>query len=346
MDNYSYLEKVLHRLMLGDTAISNEFYNQLLFKSKNKEANYTLKNVFITGLARSGTTALLNKIFSSGEVSSLLYKYMPFILSPKIAKLYSKLVNKNHIQTKSRAHNDGIKININSPECLDEVFWIKTNQNIENEKLTVKAISDDILRAYSYLINSFSLNNKKIMLIKNNNNHLRLEYLAEFFKDSVFFVMFRDPISQASSLLSQHLNFLKLQKKDPFILEYMNLIGHFEFGTNAIPFIYPTDQEEWYFKNDKTTIDYWIKQWIHSYQWILKSNILLKKNIHLISYEDLCNHKSLYKKICDLIKVSNMNTGLPFTCANIRPSVLIDVPDKSIINEALDIYNQLQVKSL
>ena len=146
MDNYSYLEKVLHRLMLGDTAISNEFYNQLLFKSKNKEANYTLKNVFITGLARSGTTALLNKIFSSGEVSSLLYKYMPFILSPKIAKLYSKLVNKNHIQTKSRAHNDGIKININSPECLDEVFWIKTNQNIENEKLTVKAISDDILR--------------------------------------------------------------------------------------------------------------------------------------------------------------------------------------------------------
>ena len=66
------------------------------------------------------------------------------------------------------------------------------------------------------------------MVIKNNNNHLRLESLVNCFTSCYFIFTYRDPIYQAFSLLNQHLNFIKLQKKDEFILEYMNLIGHFE----------------------------------------------------------------------------------------------------------------------
>ena len=50
--------------------------------------------------------------------------------------------------------------------------------------------------------------------------------------------MVREPISHSISLLNQHLNFLEIQKKDPFVLEYMNSLGHFEFGLNTKPFVY------------------------------------------------------------------------------------------------------------
>ena len=46
------------------------------------------KHVFVSGLARSGTTILLNALYESDEFASLSYKDMPFVLAPN---LWSKL---------------------------------------------------------------------------------------------------------------------------------------------------------------------------------------------------------------------------------------------------------------
>ena len=43
-----------------------------------------IKPVFITGLARSGTTILLRNLYASNQFSSTTYEDMPFILCPNL----------------------------------------------------------------------------------------------------------------------------------------------------------------------------------------------------------------------------------------------------------------------
>ena len=43
-------------------------------------------HVFVSGLARSGTTALLNALYQSGTFASLSYDDMPFILAPNFGQ--------------------------------------------------------------------------------------------------------------------------------------------------------------------------------------------------------------------------------------------------------------------
>ena len=154
------------------------------------------------------------------------------------------------------------------------------------------------------------------MLIKNNNNHLRLKSLIDYYDDSYFLFIYRDPKYQARSLLEQHLNFKNLHTKDEFILDYMNLIGHFEFGKGVKSFNYEVNEEE-YYKISKDNINYWLNQWIKTHKWILEENFTKYSNFILISYEDLCDDEiSLYEKLCDQIKISNTGKGLTFKSSN------------------------------
>ena len=283
MKTYSNLEKTLHRQFLSNNSLTKFLFDRLFSKSKIFNTELADNHIFITGLARSGTTALLNRLYSSNELSSFLYKFMPFILSPTIANFYSNLNGQKKPLSKDRFHNDGIKISIDSPECLDEIFWIKTNEKIKISHNKDNIYSKEVLDTYIYLINFLRQFKIKRMIIKNNNNHTRIEYLSNHFKKAYFLLMYRNPISHARSLLSQHLNFIHKQTEEPFILEYMNLIGHNEFGKNVVPFIYPTDKKDnWHKIIPKNTLDYWRVQWINTYRWILKSNVLDKDNIYLV----------------------------------------------------------------
>ena len=115
MAAYSGIERFLHRFYLSNYSISRASMEieQVLFGSKaHKVAIKEL--VFVTGLARSGTTALTNWIFSSGAYASLQYANMPFLLMPNLWK------NSKKITPHERAHKDGIMIHENSPEEFDE----------------------------------------------------------------------------------------------------------------------------------------------------------------------------------------------------------------------------------
>ena len=72
--------------------------------------------IFYLGLARSGTTLLLNLLYETKEFSSFKYSDMPFILLPN----YNKRNKKDKYI--SRIHGDEIKININSPKHLMRYF--------------------------------------------------------------------------------------------------------------------------------------------------------------------------------------------------------------------------------
>ena len=69
MYNYNLIEKNLHKLALSSRLIRETTFDieKLLFPSKAINNNY----VFITGVARSGTTILLNSIYRSDLYASL-----------------------------------------------------------------------------------------------------------------------------------------------------------------------------------------------------------------------------------------------------------------------------------
>ena len=92
MQNYNFIQKILHDLVLSNKVINNSLFeiDKILYL-KNEDIQKNL-HVFITGLPRSGSTSILNFIYSTNEFGSLKYVNMPFVLAPNISK---KIIKKN-----------------------------------------------------------------------------------------------------------------------------------------------------------------------------------------------------------------------------------------------------------
>ena len=251
MNNYSWLEQKLHKF-----ALSSQFMREVTFDFESTNISSSIEtgdHIFITGLARSGTTILLNALYKSNIFASLSYADMPFVLAPN---LWSKIsFNKKNLELKERAHGDGIKVSTESPEAFEEVFW-KTFSDEEFEEL------EDKFRAY--VGNILYKYKKERYLSKNNQNITRVELISEIFTHSKILIPFREPIQHAYSLLNQHKKFIKDAKKDKFISKYMKWIGHTEFGPNYIP-IYNQNLNS---QND-LEINHWIEQWYLTYSCLL-----------------------------------------------------------------------------
>lgn len=335
---YNSLDKIVHKFALSNKSIASLLFNiEKFFFYENK--TFSEKNFFVIGLARSGTTQLLNCLYNTGLFSSYTYSDMPFIFSPNIwNKLRSFFKKKNYEKTE-RAHRDGIKININSPEALEEPIWmvIKDNDYILNNHVQSHNLTKKNIIFYKQLINLIKIKNKKERyLSKNNFNILRLKSLIEFFPNSNFFLIFRNPLEQSYSLQKQHLNFTKLQTENKFILDYMNLLGHFDFGLNHKYYSFNNNKNEF----DPNNLNYWLKIWIDVYEYAskLKDN----KNIHYICYESLCEKKEKYfeKFILGERDIINKINLRDFKNKNIN----VDKKnfDEKLTNQALYLYEKLK----
>ena len=342
MSNYSYLDQILNNQFLGNNELSNFLYQRILKKNYNSKSLSDKNYVFITGLARSGSTAILNQLYESNQFCSLLYSHMPFILSPKLAKLASSLINNEKTKIE-RLHKDGLFINNNSPECLDEIFWVKSTKNYyDYDLLEPEQIEIKYLRGYEYLLESYSkLQKSKRIIIKNNNNHIRINFLSEYFCRSKFLIIFRNPIYHAYSLMRSHKRFCKLQEQDPYILEYMNLIGHREFGKGIKKFIYNNSSSE--NKYSSNSINYWLKQWIDCYSWILGKSFYKKDNIHLVCYEKVCSNKAYLTKIYDILNLTfnNKNNLLLKNKIHEKEIKKLDV-NPELVDLSMIIYKKLK----
>jgi hypothetical protein len=317
MNNYSWLQQKLHQL-----ALSSKFMREVMFDieisaiSPNKTDD---NNVFVAGLARSGTTILLNALYKSDEFASLSYKDMPFILAPN---LWSKLsLNKQDIDLVERAHGDGIKVSTESPEAFEEVFWMTFD---EGDKDTMEKFKN-----YVHLINQKY--RKKRYLSKNNQNIRRVELISKIFPNSKILIPFRNPIQHAYSLLSQHKRFIEDSKKDKFISNYMKWIGHTEFGPNYIPI----HDKNLCFEDD-LTINHWLEQWHLTYKHCF-DNLKNNENVYFICYEQLCNSKEYW---LDILRILDIKQTYDFAFKESRKETSLEV-DNKLSNKALSLYSEL-----
>ena len=317
MNNYSWLQQKLHQF-----ALSYDFMREVTFdfESSAISINQTYDNhVFVSGLARSGTTILLNALYESYEFASLSYRDMPFVLSPN---LWAKLsFNKHNNDLVERSHGDGIKVSSESPEAFEEVFWMTFSEEDKDTKEKFKSYVQLINHRYQ----------KKRYLSKNNQNIRRLELISNIFPNSNILIPYRNPIQHAYSLLSQHQRFIKNSKKDRFISNYMKWIGHTEFGPNYIPIYNKNLRFE-----DNLNINHWLEQWYLTYQnsyQILKN----KENVYFICYEQLCNTEEYW---LDILKKLNINKVYYFEFKESRKDVSCRMDD-GLISRGLSLYEVL-----
>lgn len=312
LNQYNFSQRIIHKLILSSKNILKSLYEfEKLINSKdlNIEELKNNNHIFITGLPRSGTTALLNAFYNSNKYASLTYGDMPMITSPNINSKIFKSFNENYIQ---RIHADNIYINKQSPESFDEIFLNAFDENY-NEYLNYIGM---ILKKY----------NKQLYLSKNNLTYKRKTKLKKILPCASFVITVRHPFYHASSLYHQHLKITEKQKQNHFIIDYMNLTHHNEFGIGHKPWSKPKK----YLEINKP--NYWLEQWFEFYKNIF---INVNKNDIVVIYELLENKKYLLNKFH---KIQNLNK---YIFINNNKNKIYDFKyDNNLLNRCLELYSK------
>lgn len=243
-------------------------------------------HVFVSGLARAGTTILMRQLHGTGLFRSLTYRDMPFVLAPNLwARITGRAQQKG--AARMRAHGDGIAVDYDSPEALEEVFWRVScaERYIRPDRLSPMQIPAEEGAAFQKYVAAILRDAPATRyLSKNNNNILRLPDLARLFPNAVILVPLRDPLQHATSLLRQHRSFLQRHAEDGFSLKYMTWLAHHEFGADHRPFVFdaaarPTG-------DPAEDLGYWLEMWRDVYQHL---EATAPASAVFVCYETLCS---------------------------------------------------------
>ncbi|WP_226627997.1 sulfotransferase [Alloyangia pacifica] len=270
INRYSTTDRFFHMLAFSSPAVlrgASRLEDRLMPGAVQEPSG---PPIFVTSLARGGTTALLNALHEVPGIATHTYRDMPFLTAPA---LWNRLAGgrSRDVGRHERAHGDGLQIDLDSPEAFEEVLW-KTLWPGKYGRAGIAlwqaedrdpAAEAFIARQMRKVIHARSPGHPARYCSKNNANLARIPYLREAFPGCHIVVPLRRPETHAASLLRQHLNFLKLQQDDEFIRRYMRDIGHFEFGQILKPQLFPGFDPA---VHDATTPDYWINYWLHAFR--------------------------------------------------------------------------------
>lgn len=332
---YSGPAMLLHRMALNNYTIANRLFRRETRKIRKRKLLRREDFVIVTGLARAGTTSLMNDLARIDAFVSLSYANMPFLMCPNTwTKFYKPKTGK----LKERSHKDGIMIGLNSNEALEEYFFkVKAMDSyIKPDHLSEYTLPADDYSDYLDYQTIIKLDDKKIYLAKNNNFLLRYRSVRACNDKFIMVILFRDPLSHAASLLDKHREYLQLQQDDPFVLEYMDWLGHHEFGRNQKPFLF--EESLTLSQTDKASLDYWLEIWINYYRQVLS---LDHPNTLLINYDGYCRHPM--ETVQNILKKTGIKAEIP----DLKPFVNTRKAGESyaaaLYNEAQGIYKQLQL---
>ncbi|WP_404406152.1 sulfotransferase [Pelagibacterium halotolerans] len=269
---YSPLDKALHNFAFAapERQITLSAMEDRLWRRTIESAS-SERPVFITSLPRAGTTILLELLANQKEFASATYRNMPFTMAPLLWGRFSGVFRKAG-EKAERAHGDGIIVDFDSPEAFEEMIWMAFwPQHYESGRIGLWTESDRKTDFESFLARHM----RKIVaaapgarryISKNNANVARLPLLLTAFPDAQVVIPVRNPVAQVASLMRQHQRFTELHRRDRFARQYMEGIGHFEFGAALKPIAFPGAPQS---AEGAEHVDYWLSYWICAYEHIL-----------------------------------------------------------------------------
>ena len=254
------------------------------------------KPIFITGLARSGTTILLEQLARTDLFATHRYRDFPFLHTPFWWNKYLDIAAKEQ-EPVERPHKDRIAITSNSSEAFEEPLWQHFFQNIHAANklhlLDEATENKDFEQAFrDHLRKILFVRKRDRYLSKGNYNVTRLEYLANLFPDAQFVIPIRHPVDHVNSLAKQHQLFLEYAATDQRIEPYLQFAGHYEFGPQRRAIRLNAsdgDRTDTAWGQGQEHLGYAI-QWSQVYRYVdsLRHESDLGDRIHVVRYEDFC----------------------------------------------------------
>lgn len=258
------------------------------------------KPIYIAGLARSGTTILLELLNRHPQLVSHRYRDFPPILTPWLWNWFVERASTREQTPQERAHGDGIRITPDSPEAFEEVIWMTFFPNLHDPDtcsvLTAEVSNPEFEKFYRDHIS-------KLLLIRRGNRYLskanynvqRLAYLLKLFPDARFILPVRDPNWHIASLMRQHTRFCREHQRDIRLQQHMSRAGHFEFGLDRRPVnngnTAVTRKIRTYWSSEQE-IDGWALYWRDVYGYVadlLTRDPAIRQATLVIDYQRLCN---------------------------------------------------------
>lgn len=257
------------------------------------------KPLYVSALARSGTTIITEILSKIPEFASHTYADFPGVFTPywnNWLRQKKQFIKANKVE---RSHQDRIMINNDSPEAFEEVLWMHFYPQIHQDGMAKPVFinSDDGFVKYykSHIKKLLLVKDKTRYMAKANYNVNRMTEILSIFPDAQFIVSIRHPVNHIASLMKQHTLYLEAAKSTSRIDRQLAASGHFEFGQLREVVKMPDSdyakkvQQLWSNGED-------IKAWAHYWQGLYGSVYALKKRherydqaIQFIQYESLCN---------------------------------------------------------
>ncbi|MBT8422543.1 MAG: sulfotransferase [Gammaproteobacteria bacterium] len=263
------------------------------------ETTAVRRPIWVTGLARSGSTLLLEKLAAVPGVVSQTYKDFPPVYTPYAWNRLIEHMGSGNAQPAERAHKDGIMVTLDSPEAMEEPLWMSFFPDAHNPAVSnviPAGSAPDFAAFFANHIRKFlAVRNGERYLAKANYQVTRLEYLLDLYPDACFVIPVRDPATHIASLIKQHRLFSRGQAANARARAHLRRVGHFEFGLDRSP-INTGDtsatervQSLWC---DGAEVEGWAVYWAQIYGYVadrLERNPALANATKVVSYEQLCS---------------------------------------------------------
>lgn len=256
--------------------------------------------VYISGLARSGSTILLRVLSTHHEVVTHQYRDFPFIYIPFWWQQTLDRSVKGELEAAERAHKDRLKVTPESPEAMEEVLWMAFFDGLHDpsDSNVLDASTDNSEFADFYrdhIRKLLHVRSGSRYAAKGNYNITRLEYLLKLFPDARFVIPVRQPRTHVASSRKQHRLFCEDGADNDRAITHLERVGHYEFGPHRRP-INAGDRREveaveslW---EEGQEVRGWARYWAHIYDFVadrLEQNDELREATTVVRYEDLCD---------------------------------------------------------
>ena len=256
--------------------------------------------VYVSGLARAGSTILLECLARHEGTATHRYKDYPPVFTPMLWNALLARVPEREAKAAERSHQDGIKVTPESPEAFEEVLWMAFFDHLHDPSrsavLDGRTSHPEFEAFYrDHIKKLLRVRGRTRYLSKSNYNVTRLEYLLKLFPAARFIIPVRDPSWHIASLMKQHALFCRGEHGNPRALEHLRRVGHFEFGLDRRPIHAGDDacirevEAAWQRGHE---VQGWALYWSHIHGFLadrLDASPELREASLVVRFEDLCS---------------------------------------------------------
>ncbi|MEI6515040.1 MAG: sulfotransferase [bacterium] len=305
-------------------------YRESRWFAEELQACPVQKPVFIAGLARSGTTILLEFMATLEGVATHRYRDFPLVHIPVWWNKFLDLTPRKSMDPVERSHRDGIRITPESPEAMEEPIWMSffplAHDSAASQVLDAATVNPAFEAFFrDHLSKILFVRKGRRYVSKGNYNVTRLEYLLRVFPDALFVVPVREPAGHVASLMKQNRIFTENLRGNSRALEHLRRVGHFEFGPdrrviNAGDTARAREVEALWAAGEE--VRGWARYWASIHGFLadrMESNQVFRKAVRLVQFEELCERPATeLQKIAEHGEFADAESGAERFAERIR----------------------------